>query len=260
MLCPRPSFPSSRPSPAAAASCAAPSRRRAYACRQPRGPRRARAASAPERPYPSGSPASPPARPGRWVVLGSAGVILIAVVLAVTGAFGGEDSSSASASATTIDHRRRDRRRGDPGGPAVAAKGSDATGTATFGIADADQPYVDLDISNLEPAPQGKAYVIWLLLSAKDGPPAAALPGRPGRHLQRPHPDPAAFSPSLAARTQAVAVSLAEQKPLLREVNKAVSAGRTSSTTPRSSATRARRSFRARCRRPAAPAQTRAAV
>ena len=153
-------------------------------------------------------------------LLGGGGLVLLLVVLAIAGVFGGGDDSSSAetASETTTT---------DAAGEEIeqiqlaAAKGSDATGTATFGIGEADQAYVDLDIANLEPAPQGKAYVLWLLLTESQGYPLQPFQVEQDGTFSDRIAIPAAGTQT-ASLTQAVDVSLAEQEPLLREVQKAL--------------------------------------
>jgi hypothetical protein len=130
-------------------------------------PGRPRAAPkpAPERRLPalSGS------QPRLLVALGSAAVLLVAVILGVTGAFGGDDGSDGETTTTTTDD----------GGTQVgenlarvrlrAAGGGDAQGEATIGLATADTPFLDLTIRNLEPAPGGRSYFLWFMLGETEG-------------------------------------------------------------------------------------------
>jgi Anti-sigma-K factor rskA len=153
---------------------------------------------------------------------GSAAVILIVVVLALTGAFGGDgDDGSAATTADTTTGT------GDEAIQTVRLKpteGGDAKGSATFGIASSDQAYVDLDVSNLESAPQGKIYVLWLMISDSQAYPLQPFqPEQNGTFSDR-APIDASVS-QLAARTQAVNVSLTEQKPLFKAVSDAVNQG-----------------------------------
>jgi len=204
-----------------------------------------RGASEPAPPAGDAEPAAAPSQPaaaressgpGRsssqtrlMVALGASAVILIVVVLAITGAFGGGqdgDSGAAAASttATTSDEEVQQI-------PLNAAKGSDATGSATFGIASGSQLYVDLDISNLEPAPQDKAYVFWLLASDTRGYPLQPFQvNQDGTYSERAPIDSSLTG--LVGNTQIVDVSLSEQRPLLKEVNDAVSADQPSPIIP----------------------------
>lgn len=158
------------------------------------------------------------------VGLGSAAVLLIVVVLAITGAFSGsEDESSgaeSSSESTTADTSTEDIQ-------SVALEptgGGDARGVATFGIAGDSTAYVDLQIENLEPAPRGKAYILWLLLSEDKGHPLTPFQvNQDGSYSDRVPID--SFLTPLAARTRFVDVSLAPSKPLLEQVQNAVEQG-----------------------------------
>jgi hypothetical protein len=104
-------------------------------------------------------------------------VLLIAVILALTGVFGGDDESP---STTAGDGAQV----GDGGAqigenlarvPLRAAGGGDAEGEATIGLASADTPYLDLVIRNLEPAPAGESYFVWFMLGEDRGYPFTPL-------------------------------------------------------------------------------------
>ncbi len=133
-------------------------------------------------------------------------------------------AASTSTTATTSDQTVQEI-------PLAAAKGSDATGSATFGVADGSQLYVDLDISNLEPAPQDKAYVFWLLASDTRGYPLQPFQvNQDGTYNERVPIDSSLTE--LVGNTRIVDVSLSEQRPLLKEVNDAVSADQPSPIIP----------------------------
>ncbi|MEO8092353.1 MAG: hypothetical protein ABI726_06565 [bacterium] len=199
-----------------------------------------RGASEPAPPPPAAEAAAAPSQPGApressgsgrsssqnrlMIALGAGGVILIAIVLAITGAFGGGEDGDSSATATTTAATSDDEVQEIP---LNAAKGSDATGSATFGIANGSQLYVDLDIAKLEPAPQDKAYVFWLLASDARGYPLQPFEvNQDGTFSERVPID--SFLTELVGNTRIVDVSLSEQRPLLNEVNDAVSAGQSS--------------------------------
>ena len=158
------------------------------------------------------------------LVGGLAAVLLLVVVLAVAGAFSGGDESATSASATTTNSTT------DPGGQDIQTvklqpeAGSDAQGAATFGIASGQQAYVDLDVANLQPAPSGKAYILWLMISDDQGHPLSPFQvNQDGTyHDQIPI---ASFLTQIAARTQSVNISLADRNPLLQKVSDAVKKG-----------------------------------
>jgi hypothetical protein len=158
------------------------------------------------------------------VGLGSAAVILVVVVLAVTGAFSGDGDAESSAATGTETTETDDAGQEIQTVALEPAGGGDAVGTATFGIAGGSTAYMDLEIRNLEPAPGGKAYILWLLLSEDEGHPLTPFQvDRDGTFSDRVPID--TFLTQIAARTRQVNVSLAESEPLLEEVQKAVEDG-----------------------------------
>jgi hypothetical protein len=154
---------------------------------------------------------------------GVVAVLLIVGILAVAGVFsGGEssgsDSSTASSDTTSAGDETIQRV------PLKAAGGGDAEGSATFGIATADQAYVDVDVRNLEAAPEGKIYVLWLMITKSQAYPLQPFqPEQDGTFSDR-APIDASVS-QVAARTQAVNVSLTEERPLFKSVSDAVNQG-----------------------------------
>jgi hypothetical protein len=157
------------------------------------------------------------------VVLASAAVLLIAVVLAITGAFGGGDEESpASADETTAE--------APPGEEEIqqvelrATAGGDATGTALFGLATGDQPFVEVSIDGLDPAPQGQQYVIWLMLTRKQGYPLSPINvSQQGSYSNR-FPIPSAVLP-VVARVRFVDISIARAREIRRVVQDALQDG-----------------------------------
>ena len=183
------------------------------------------AAAAAPRPEPAAAPSGPGPFPSltagqsRMVAaIGGAAVILLVVVLAIAGVFGGGDDessagTSASATTTTPDQNIEEI-------TLRPADGGDASGTATFGIATGDQPFVDLQIDKLEQSPQGKDYVLWLLFGNDLGYPLTPFQPNPDGTVSNRVPIPAAVT-ALAAKTQQVDVSLSEAGPLEKEIRKA---------------------------------------
>jgi hypothetical protein len=109
--------------------------------------------------------------------LGSGAVLLIAVVLAVTGAFGGDDDGGTDTTAATTTTADNTSATGEEitSVELTATGGGNASGEAIFGLATNDQPYVDVSIQGLDPAPTGQTYVIWLLLGENQGYPLAPI-------------------------------------------------------------------------------------
>ena len=157
------------------------------------------------------------------VALGSGAVILIAVVLAVAGAFGGgdegsSDSGTTSATTTTGDDQVLEQVRLRP------TDGGDASGSATFGITTADQAFVDIDISKLEPAPNGKGYVLWGLLSQDQGLVLATLPVDQSGSFSDRSPIDASVN-QFASRIQQVDVSLVSESEFRDALKPSIQAG-----------------------------------
>ena len=157
------------------------------------------------------------------VILGAGALLLIAIVLGITGAFGGDDDATGSAGATTTETAPADERAVPI--QLTAEKGSDAGGVVVFGFATADQPFIEFQIRNLEPAPNGKVYVLWFL-SGNDGfPLPQELPVQPeGTLNQR-----LAVPPEILAFVQqadSIAIALNDRAGLDRDIRTAIEGGR----------------------------------
>jgi hypothetical protein len=140
-------------------------------------------------------------------ILGAGAIILIAAVLGITGVFGGgDDNSSASESSspdtTTTGDQTLQRVKLEPAG------GGDASGQAVFGLATGDQPYVDVSLKGLDPAPQGQTYVVWLLLTDTQGYPLSPIAVSDQGSFNDRFSIPSAVLP-VVARVQLVDVSIA---------------------------------------------------
>jgi hypothetical protein len=156
------------------------------------------------------------------VICASGALLLIVIVLAITGAFSGGGSSSTDTAAagttsttTTADNVLQ----------SVDLKpigGGDASGTAVFGLATGDQPYVDLTIKGLDPPPTDQTYVAWLMLTDTKGYPLTPLVGisQSGGYQNR-LPIPSAVLPVIS-RTQFVDVSIAPVKTIRKLVRGAI--------------------------------------
>ena len=154
--------------------------------------------------------------------LGSAAVLLIAVVLAVTGAFGGDDdggNDTTTNTTTTADNT------GATGEEITrvelsATGGGNASGEAIFGLATNDQPYVDVSIQGLEPAPNDQTYVIWLLLGEDQGYPLAPIDVSQNGSFQDRFAIQSAVL-SVVARVRTVDVSIAPNQQLADLISEA---------------------------------------
>ena len=179
--------------------------------------RRSRAAD----PAPAGAPAEPRTtltkRQTQLIVgLGSAAVLLIVVILAVTGAFSSSSSSSGSTTAsTTAQTQTLTRVQLQPQG------GAGGSGAVSFGLANGQQPFVDVRLNGLQPAPSGQTYVIWLLLTPSQGYPLAPFAADQSGSYQNRFPIPTPIIPVLA-RVQLVNVSVAPVTTVRAAIQKAL--------------------------------------
>ena len=103
------------------------------------------------------------------VAMGSGAVLLIAVVLAVTGAFGGDDEGSVQADAGE-DPEVADVSPEDTASiPLRPAGDGDAAGALTLGVAGETQPFLDITAENLQPAPSDSTYLVWFMQDKRRG-------------------------------------------------------------------------------------------
>ena len=189
---------------------AAKEKRRVAPARQPSEPK----------PKPEGSGLSSGQQRG-VIIAGAAAILVIVVVLGIAGVFGGDGNDSGSGSGTTTEASA------DASADDVLAEvplksqgGSDATGTATFGIASGNQPYLEVELSELS-APQAESsYVVWLLLDEEQGYPLSPIDVGGDEFSDRitiPQ-----FAIPLASRARFVDISLSQNKTLLSDLRKAV--------------------------------------
>ena len=101
-----------------------------------------------------------PRRTGVILAAALAALAVVAVVLAVTGAFSDDEADAPpTESAATTDS------------PTVAEPirielepvgGGDARGSALIGLTDDGEPFLELDLQRLEPAPKGTLHLLWV--------------------------------------------------------------------------------------------------
>lgn len=165
-----------------------------------------------------------------FTALGSGAVVLIAIVLAVSGVFSGDESSSSPASSgDSAADASQDASSPLPEGQEVtrvplAPQGSgDAAGAAIVGITTNDQPYLDLVIENLEPAPQDQAYIAWFMFDENTGYPVPTpIVPEQGSFEDR-IAIPVEVSGAIS-RSQSIEVSLSDTRELLRAIQTAADA------------------------------------
>jgi hypothetical protein len=152
-------------------------------------------------------------------ILGAGAVILIAAILGITGALGGDDSSADSTSSTTSSTTASDQTVEQV--KLTAPSGGNAKGQAVFGLATGDQLYVDVTIDRLDPAPEGKTYVIWLMIQGNKGYPLSPITMSNSGQFHDRFSVPSAVLP-IAARTRVVDVSIAPDDQIANLVKSAI--------------------------------------
>ena len=164
----------------------------------------------------------------RYPAIAGGAVILILLVLAITGVFSGEDEPSSAPASTTADPLEGSTTPGEVAGeeasriPLAPIGNGDAAGEGVVGITTGDQPYLDLSLENLEPAPRDQVYVIWFLFDAKNGYPLSPIaPDAQGNYEDR-FAVPSAAIPVLQ-RMRFLNVSLAPVDAVRTAIEKAVS-------------------------------------
>jgi hypothetical protein len=156
-------------------------------------------------------------------VAGGAAVLLLVVVLGIAGVFGGGDDDGSSESATASDTTAADAPADEQiqRVPLEAVGGGDARGEAVFGLATGDQPFVDVAIEGLDPAPNDDTYVIWLMITDTEGYPLSPIAVDENGTFADRYAIPSAVLP-LVARVQFVDVSIAPVKTIRKLVRQAL--------------------------------------
>jgi hypothetical protein len=155
------------------------------------------------------------------VIAGVAGVLLLAVVLGISGAFGGGDDETTAAATTGTSTTASAADEQVQRVPLKSVGGGNATGEAVFGLASGDQPFVDVSIEGLDPAPSDKTYVIWLMLTDSQGYPLSPINVSEGGSFSNRFSIPAAVLP-VVARVQFVDVSIAPVETIQKLVRDAI--------------------------------------
>jgi hypothetical protein len=157
----------------------------------------------------------------------SGGVLLIVIILAATGAFGGSGDNGTTSTTTTappIQNLASVRLK-----PQTS---ENASGTANFGLANGQTPFVDVRLEGLKPAPGTQTYVIWLLLTQNQGYPLSPIqscgPGVPqpclsanGSFVNR-FAIPSPILP-VVTRVQLVDISIAPAQTVRKAIQTAIS-------------------------------------
>jgi hypothetical protein len=154
------------------------------------------------------------------VALGCGAVLIAVIALGIAGVFsGGESSGSTTGSTTgsTASTPTQDLARVQLS-PQGGASGS---GSVNFGLANGQQPFADVRLRGLKPAPANQTYVIWLLLTPDQGYPLSPFAvSKNGTYINR-FPIPAPIIPVIA-RVQLVNVSLAPVGQVRKSIESAI--------------------------------------
>lgn len=158
--------------------------------------------------------------------LAAAAVILVAAVLALAGVFAGDEDSSDGTPAAE-ENGAAEGIGEIPDGeeitrvPLTPTGGGDAAGAAIVGLATGDQVYLDLLVENLDPAPQGQAYVVWFMFGGETGYPLSPItPDRQGSFQDRfAIPTPVT---GLIPNTRSIEIALSGDRQTLQAIQSAI--------------------------------------
>ena len=135
-----------------------------------------------------------------FAALGGFLILIVAVGIAVSGVFGGDEDSS-------NDEQQQAAEEGLTRVQLEPAEGSNASGIAVFARV-GDQPVVQINAADLEPTPEGRIYVVWLFRSNTEAIPIARERVGQNGNLSGPAPIPSPVVSILPTFT-AVNISLA---------------------------------------------------
>ena len=150
--------------------------------------------------------------------IAAGGVVLLFAVLAIAGVFSGDDEPASPTTTQSED--------GTVGEEVTSVNlrpsdGGDAGGEAVFGIANETQPFVDLRLAGLEPAPEGQTYVVWFLLEKDRGYPLAPITVDDNGSFDDRFPIPQSALP-VVVRTKFVDIALVENRRLAGDIQGAL--------------------------------------
>jgi hypothetical protein len=161
-----------------------------------------------------------------FAAIGASALILLFVVLAIAGVFGGDDEGTGEPTATTATNSA-----GSTAGEEVARivmqpQGEfDARGEATIGLANETQPFVDLDIQDLPEISNDEAFIFWFLLSRDSGFP---LPGALPLSAEGTIRDRLAIPQEtlgVVVQSRLLAVSIVNREDLSKDIDEAIRSG-----------------------------------
>lgn len=153
-----------------------------------------------------------------FAAIGASALILLFVILAIAGVFGGDDEAADPTADTPALEEAEDVTNVTLRPPG----GGDAGGEARFGIENQTQPFVEFRLAGLPAPPENQTYVAWFLLSEERGYPLAPLVGvTEDGTFNESIPIPQAALP-VAVRTQFVDISLVDNRALAGDIQEAL--------------------------------------
>ena len=157
---------------------------------------------------------------GRLVLALAALVILVVgVIVVATGGFGDDDEASQPQRASVEDLDAVPVELAPP-------DASNAGGEAVLGLATADQPFVDLDVHDLEPIGPDDAYILWLMMDEERGWPLGLIEtDQQGSQSER-YPVPSfLLQTNIVKGLRLIVVSRSPRKDALDAAEKAAESG-----------------------------------
>lgn len=145
--------------------------------------------------------------------LGALGLLVVVGVLAVAGVFGGDDGDGGGGSG------------GDDGDVVTVALAPPEGGSAASGQAalaqSGDQPFMRVNLSGVAPAPEGRAYIVWLYNSDQAAWPLGFVQATQEGNVIADAPIPQQLLP-LLPQFGCVDVSLASRARTQEDINRAI--------------------------------------
>lgn len=156
--------------------------------------------------------------------------VVVAVVLMVSGVFDGGDGANGGSESAVADGTTATAAAEGAADELLATvalepqDGGNGSGEASFGVAGGEQPYLDLVIDGLPPAPTGRSYVLWLLVDGQQGHPLSPVEIPESGSIDQRFPIDGSTL-VIAAATREVDVALANNDRLARMIQRAADEG-----------------------------------
>lgn len=170
----------------------------------------------------------PEGRGRLYGMLGGGALVLVILILAIAGVFGGGGETAPTADGDVTAQGSGDELSSNlPDGqeltrvPLAPQGNGNAAGAAVVGVTDSDQPYLDLTIENLEPPTDDQVYIAWFMFEGNEGyPMPQPIEPQQGSFQGRiPIPIEAA---QIVSRATRIEVSLTNRKDLEKPIQDAI--------------------------------------